>query len=59
MKTSKPRVTGLCEGNSHVAGEFPAQKVSNAENDLIWWLHHDNGILHKVHSQHKYNIDIW
>ena len=24
-KTSKLRVTGLCEGNSPVAGEFPAQ----------------------------------
>ena len=29
---SKLRVTGLCEGNSPVAGEFPAQKASNAEN---------------------------
>ena len=26
-KTSKPRVTGLCEGNSPVTGEFPAQKA--------------------------------
>ena len=31
-KTSKLRVTGLCEGNSPVTGEFPAQRVSNAEN---------------------------
>ena len=30
-KTSKLRVTGLCEGNSPVIGEFPAQKASNAE----------------------------
>ena len=30
-KISKLRVTGLCEGNSPVAGEFPAQRVSNAE----------------------------
>ena len=30
-KTSKLRVTGLCAGNSPVAGEFPAQKTSNAE----------------------------
>ena len=29
-KTSKLRVTGLCEGNSPVTGEFPAQKASNA-----------------------------
>ena len=31
MKTSKLRVTGLCEGNSPVTGEFPSQRVSNAE----------------------------
>ena len=30
-KTSKLRVTGLCAGNSPVAGEFPAQRASNAE----------------------------
>ena len=38
-KTSKLRVTGLCEGNSPVTGEFPAQKASNAENVSIWWRH--------------------
>ena len=31
-KTSKLRVTGLCEGNSSVTGEFPAERASNAEN---------------------------
>ena len=39
-KTSKLLVTGLCVGNSPVAGEFPAQKASNAENVSIWWCHH-------------------
>ena len=34
-KTSQPRVTGLCGGNSQVAGKFPAQRVSKAENDVI------------------------
>ena len=29
-KTSKLRVTGLCEGNSSVTDEFPAQMTSNA-----------------------------
>ena len=29
-KTSKLRITGLCEGNSPVTGEFPAQRASNA-----------------------------
>ena len=39
-KTPKPRVTGLCAGNSPVTGEFPAQMASNAENVPIWWRHH-------------------
>ena len=39
-KTSKRRVTGLCEGNSPGTGEFPAQRASNAENVSIWWRHH-------------------
>ena len=39
-KTSKLRVTGLCEGNSPVTGEFPAQRASNAENVSIWWRHY-------------------
>ena len=38
-ETSKLRVTGLCAGNSPVAGEFPAQMASNAENVSIWWRH--------------------
>ena len=37
-KTSKLRVTGLCEGNSPETGEFPAQRASNAENVSIWHL---------------------
>ena len=39
-KTSKLRVTGLCEGNSPVTSEFPAQSTSNAEYASIWWRHH-------------------
>ena len=39
-KTSKLRVTGLCEGYSPVTGEFPAQRASNAGNASIWWRHH-------------------
>ena len=39
-ETSKLRVTGLCEGNSPVTGEFPAQMASNAENVSIWWRRH-------------------
>ena len=44
-KTSKLRVTGLCEGGSPVTGEFPAQMASNAENVSIWWRYHDSNIL--------------
>ena len=40
-KTSKLSITGLCEGNSPVTGEFPAQMASNMENVSIWWRHHD------------------
>ena len=40
MKISKLRITGLCEGNSPVTTEFPAQMASNAENVSIGWRHH-------------------
>ena len=39
-KTSKLRVTGLCEGNSPVTGEFPARSASDTEKLSIWWRHH-------------------
>ena len=39
-KTSRLHITGLCEGNSSVTGEFSAQRASNAENASIWWRHH-------------------
>ena len=44
-KTSKLRVTGLCEGNSPVTDEFPAQRASNAEIVPIWWRHHEHKLL--------------
>ena len=40
-KTPKLHVAGLCEGNSHVTGEFPAQKACNAEMFLF-----DDVIMH-------------
>ena len=40
-KTSKLRVTGLCE-DPPVTGGFPSQSASNAENVSIWWRHHGN-----------------
>ena len=39
-KASKLCVTGLCEGNSPMTGEFPTQRASNAGNVAIWWRHH-------------------
>ena len=45
-KTSKLRVTGLCEGNSPATGEFPARRASNAENVSIWWRHHVSAHYH-------------
>ena len=44
-KISKLCVPGLCEGNSPVTGEFPAQRASNAENISIWWRHHISVIV--------------
>ena len=52
-KTSKLRVTGLCEGNSPVAGEFPAQRVSNAVNASIWWRHHEKIIKESRMPRHS------
>ena len=40
-KTPKLRVTGLCEGNSPMTGEFPTQRTSNAENVSTWLRHHE------------------
>ena len=41
-KTSRLRVTGLCEGNSPETGEFPTQRASKkSENVSIWWRHHE------------------
>ena len=48
-KTSKLRVTGLCDGNSPVTGEFPSQRASNAENVSIWWRH--NAITGAVYKR--------
>ena len=41
-KTSKLRVTGLCEGNAPDTGECPSRRASHAENVSIWWRHHEN-----------------
>ena len=38
----------LCEGNSPVTVEFPAQRASNAENVPIWWRHHTPATMRHV-----------
>ena len=35
-----------------IAGEFPAQRASNAENDSIWWRHHVMALT----SQHNTTV---
>ena len=52
-KTLKFCVTGLCQGNSPVTGDFPAQWASSAENVYIWWYHGVNCIWLKL-SYHDY-----
>ena len=37
---SKSTLLALCEGNSSVMGEFPAQRASNAGKASIWWRHY-------------------
>ena len=39
-KTSKLRVTSLCEGNPPVTSGFPSQTANNAENVSICWRHY-------------------
>ena len=39
-KTSRLRVTGLCEENSPVIGEFPEHSARNVEIVSIWWLYY-------------------
>ena len=49
MKTSRLRVTGLCELNSPVTGEFPAQMAINMENYSFWLRHHGIAALGFYH----------
>ena len=54
-KTSKLRVTGLCERNSPVTGEFPAQRANDADNVSIWWRHNDIDEIewHQTNAKHN------
>ena len=49
QKLAKFCITGFCEENSPVTGEFPAQRASNAENVSIWWRHHAHTTSIPIH----------
>ena len=51
-KTPKLRIAGLWAGNSPVTGEFLAQMAINAENNSIWWRHHE------VPARNQYS-EVW
>ena len=53
-KTSKLRISGLCEGNS----PGTTQMASNAENVSIWWRHHGQNVL-KNTATRFYNRFTW
>ena len=48
-KISKLRVTGLCDENSSIIGEVPAQRASEEENVSIWWRPHVRSIFDGMH----------
>ena len=54
----KLRVTGICEGNSPVTGEFPTQSTSNAENVSIWWRHHEFRTIRMTTITASVHLDI-
>ena len=47
-KTSKLRVTGLCDGNPPATSGFPSQRASYAENVSNRWRHHDERIVVQI-----------
>ena len=49
-KTAKLHITGFCEGNSLVTGEFPTQRASKVETASIWWRPFE--IPHKISYQY-------
>ena len=55
-KTSKLRVTGLCEGYPPVTSGFPSQRSSNAKVVSIWLRHHAPVGMSCIHS---IIADVW
>ena len=54
-KTSMLRLTGFCEANSLVTGEFPTQRASNMENISILRRHHEI-VMHNYRRKTVRNI---
>ena len=57
-KTSKLRVTDLCDGNTQVTGDFPAYRASEAENVSIGWRHHGTPITRLLNIE-SYKWPFW
>ena len=57
-KTSKLRVTGLCEGNPPVTGGFPSQRASKSEIVSIR-LHHHAVSFHVFGVKPFYSLGHW
>ena len=59
-KTSKLRVTGLCEGNSPAPGEFPAKGLVTRKrflfDDVIMWLYHLVQVIIRVQSSDELRL---
>ena len=65
-KTSKLRVAGLCEGNSPVTGEFPAQradmrKIFPFDDVIMWYMTMMPRCVHYIYKWEKYQVGsrIW
>ena len=46
----------LCEWNSLVTSEFPAQKASNMEKASIWWCHHAHTAADVNQTKLEYSV---
>ena len=57
--TSKIRVTGLCEGNSPVTGEFPAQMASNADMCVHLMTSSWSNVFQINHVKHMNKIRVY
>ena len=57
-ETSKSALLALCDENSPVIGEFPAQCTSDAEKVSMWWRHNAETLL-RYPSPMGTTHDLW